>query len=111
MDAFSRVLRGRLRRALCARHLPRTDGTLIRDGAEIGTVGGYLYVKRYGGFTISLPGQLADQPEGHYLMALYPDELPDAHEGDVLEIGADRYNVLAVRNPGAYHTYSLGVIP
>jgi hypothetical protein len=111
MDAYNRVLRNRLRQAIACRHLPRTDGTLYRDGAEIGAVGGYLYVRQRGGFTVSLPGQLADQPEGHYLMALYPDELPDAQEGDMLGIGDVRYQVLAIRDSGAYHTYSLGVIP
>lgn len=111
MEPYDRILRMRLRAALMGRPIKRVDGTLTRDGAEVGAVGGYLYVKARGGFTASLPGQLADQPEGHYLMALYPDELPAAKEGDELVIGDDRYQVLAVRNPGAYQTYSLGVIP
>jgi hypothetical protein len=110
MDTYDRVLRARLRSALCGRPLKRADGTLTRDGADIGTVGGYLYVKSRGGFTVSLPGQLADQPEGHYLMALYPDVLPDAQEGDELTVGDDRYQVLAVIDRGAYQTYSLGVM-
>lgn len=112
MEVMDRILRTRLRAALSGRPLKRLDATLYRDGTAIGTVGGYYYEKasQYGAFTISLPGQLADQPEGHYMMALYPDELPDAQEGDELAIGGDRYQVLAVRGCGAYDTYSLGVM-
>jgi hypothetical protein len=43
-------------------------------------------------------------------MALYPDVLPDAQEGDELTVGDDRYQVLAVIDRGAYQTYSLGVM-
>jgi len=112
LDPYNILLRRRLREAIARLPAARVDGTLYRGGAEIGPVGGYRYdkVNQYGAFTVALPGQLADQPEGHYLMALYPDELPRAQEGDELAIGDDRYQVLAVRDPGAYQTYSLGVI-
>jgi hypothetical protein len=64
MDTYDRVLRARLRSALCGRPLKRADGTLTRDGADIGTVGGYLYVKSRGGFTVSLPASWPTSRKG-----------------------------------------------
>ena len=101
-------MRTRLRTANL--HRPRTDGAIYRGSTKIGDVGGILYVKRLSGFSISLTGQIADQPDGEYLMALYPDTLPAAQEGDEFRIGTRRYHVLAIRDSTAYQTYRLEAI-
>ena len=98
-------MRQRMRDATA--RLPRVDGQLYRDGALIGSAGGVRYVKRLGGFTISLAGQIADQPDGEYLTVLYPDDPPAALEGDQLTIGDAEYTVLAVRDMTAYQTWRL----
>lgn len=107
MDAYERILRGRLRMAAARR--TRLDGVVERppEGAPVGEVGGFYYEKRGGVFSAALPGQLASQPDGRYLMALYPDSLPEARAGDELNLTGARYRILHVSNHGAYHTYRL----
>jgi len=97
VDPYGRILRRRLREA--TKGLPRADGTLYRDGEAIGEAGGYRYAKRagYGAFTLTLPGQIADQAEGEYLMVLYPDDPPNAQPGDELQLADARYRVLSIR--------------
>ncbi len=111
MDACDHILRLRLRRATLRRQ--RLDGTVHRppDGAAVGNVGGFYYEKHGGVFSVALPGQLLDQPDGRYLMALYPDELPSARPGDELRLTGGRCRILSVADRGAYHTYRLEEIP
>ena len=112
MDAFNQILRRRLREQAVRPPNKRTDGTLYHDGTAVGTVGGLKYTKMYrGGYTLTIAGQTADQPDGEYLMALWPDELPAAEIGDTLAIGDKHYRVLAVQDRGAYTTYRLELIP
>ncbi len=107
MDAYDRVLRLRLRRATARR--VRVDGPVTRPpaGESVGEAGGFYYEKRGGVFSAALPGQLFDQPDGRYLMALYPDLLPSAQPGDEIELPGGRFRILAVADRGAYHTYRL----
>ena len=107
MDAYERILRGRLRMAAARR--TRLDGMVERppEGASVGEVGGFYYEKRGGVFSAALPGQLANQPDGLYLMALYPDQLPAAQPGDELRLTDRRYRILSVAERGAYQTYRL----
>ena len=107
MDAYERILRLRLRGATARR--ARLDGQVLRppDGAPVGEAGGFYYEKRGGVFSAALPGQLVDQPDGRYLMALYPDELPAARAGDELSLPGGRYRILNVADHGAYQTYRL----
>jgi len=111
MDAYNLVLRRRLRELVSRPPVTRTGGTLYRDGSVIGDVGGIKYVKSYRGYTISIAGQTADQPDGDYLMVLWPDEPPIAQEGDELAIGDERYRILSARDGGAYATLRLELIP
>lgn len=110
MDAYNQILRRRLREAAARPPAVRVDGTVKRGTTTIGAAGGIYYIKRRGGFTISLAGQIADEPDGEYLMVLWPDEYPDAQAGDTLETTDATYRVLAVQNPGAYQTYRLEAI-
>jgi hypothetical protein len=107
MDAYERILRLRLRGATARR--TRLDGQVLRppDGALVGEAGGFYYEKRGGVFSAVLPGQLADQPDGRYLMALYPDDLPGVRAGDELSLPGGRYRILHVADHGAYQTYRL----
>ena len=107
MDAYGRILRLRLRGATARR--ARLDGQVLRlpEGAPVGEAGGFYYEKRGGVFSAALPGQLANQPDGRYLMALYPDDLPEARSGDELVLPGGRYRILHVADHGAYHTYRL----
>lgn len=109
MDAYNQILRRRLRESTA--RLPKTEGEVYRGATKLGDADGYKYVKSRSGFTISLAGQAADQPDGEYLMALYPDELPAAQEGDVYKVGDARYRILAIRDATAYQTYRLEAIP
>ena len=104
-------MRDRIRRAICDCLL--VSGTLSRDAAghmEIGGVRGYRYRKRSGGaYVLAMPGQIAEQTEGLFFMALYPDALPHARRGDTLtfEDGAT-HDILSVSSPmGAYDLYCL----
>ncbi len=107
MDAYERILRLRLRGATARRK--RLDGQVFRppDGTLVGEAGGFYYEKRGGVFSAALPGQLVDQPDGRYLMALYPDDLPGARVGDELSLPGGRYRILHVADHGAYQTYRL----
>jgi hypothetical protein len=111
MTAYDRILRLRLRSATA--RLARVDGELIRppDGTAIGEVGGFYYEKRGGVFSAALPGQMIDQPDGRYLMALYPDQLPDGRAGDELTLPNVRCRLLSTIDRGAYQTYRLEEIP
>jgi hypothetical protein len=111
MDAYDRILRLRLRRATMRR--TRLDGAVCRppEGAAVGAVGGFYYEKQGGVFSVALPGQRFDQPDGRYLMALYPDELPQARPGDELRLADGRLRILSVADRGAYHTYRLEEMP
>lgn len=111
MDLYNRVLRRRLRELVSRPPVTRTDGTLYRVGAPIGEAGGIKYTKSYRGYTISIAGQTADQPDGEYLMVLWPDEPPTAQEGDELAIGDARYRILSARDIGAYQLWRLELIP
>lgn len=110
MSAYDRILRFRLRGATA--RLPRADGLLLRppDQTAVGEVGGFSYEKRGGVFSVALPGQMADQSDGRYLMALYPDQLPQARPGDELVLPDERCRVLSVLDRGAYHLYRLEAI-
>lgn len=107
MDAYEHILRLRLRGATARR--ARLDGQVLRppDGALVGEAGGFYYEKRGGVFSAALPGQLVDQPDGRYLMALYPDDLPAVQAGDELSLPGGRYRILHVADRGAYQTYRL----
>ena len=107
MNDFDRVLRGRLRAA--TRTKPRVDARATRPpgGEAVGQAGGFYYEKRGGVFSAALPGQRFEQPDGRYLMALYPDELPEVRPGDELSFAGKRFRVLGVADRGAYQTYHL----
>lgn len=111
MEAYEHILRLRLRGATARR--ARLDGQVLRppEGTLVGEAGGFYYEKRGGVFSAALPGQLADQPDGRYLMTLYPDELPDALPGDEWRAPGGRYRILQVTDRGAYQTYRLEEIP
>jgi len=111
LEPYERVLRTRLRRATARR--TRLDGQVLRppEGTVVGEAGGFYYEKRGGVYSAQLPGQLYDQPDGRYLMALYPDELPEALPGDELALPGGRYRIVSAIDRGAYQTYRLEEIP
>jgi len=111
VDTYERILRLRLRGATARRK--RLDGQVLRPpaGTLVGEAGGFYYEKRGGVFSAALPGQLADQPDGRYLMALYPDQLPEARPRDELMLPGGRYRILNITDRGAYQTYRLEEIP
>jgi hypothetical protein len=76
-------------------------------GEAVGQAGGFYYEKRGGVFSAALPGQRFEQPDGRYLMALYPEELPDARPGDELSFSNRQFRILSVYDRGAYQTYHL----
>jgi len=111
MNDYDRVLRSRLRAATRTRTRVEAYVTRPPGGEAVGQAGGFYYEKRGGVFSAALPGQRFEQPDGRYLMALYPDELPDARPGDELTLPDRRFRILGVHDRGAYQTYHLEEIP